>query len=420
LLKNFPEQELDPNIKSAAGMTPAMYAQGNNFTGTLKALLQDQRTDVNARDRAGNTILDRSVDGGQLDNMTAILAHPGVSAQDKTKAVNHQYEVGGTRMTPLMLAEDLGNQEAFDAFLKVPGIDFKAKDDQGSSILARLALPGGSLKNIKAILQHSGVDADVVNGKSDKGNNPLHIAAMHNRADVIEALVLDGRLKPEETNKDGHTAVFLAGQLGHVDALRKMAEMKAEGKAAFDLNPSMEVKNSQDAYVNGVKIPKSDRVTLANKVATRGTAEVAKLLLEHGVDFNATNRVGIPLVYAAALEGNLPVFDVLRKHPSLKFDEPARNVNGVVGDSPSRTFLTYLSQMMVVYEERDDYKKAGLPNQFNTPSPGLDMEKIKAAFSHMERAYPVAKEIKAGIAKAIKDDLATQIKNREARDAYLQ
>ena len=171
------------NSKDAGGRTPLSWAAGTAkgiselaMAPTVKALLEYDEADADARDNEGRTPLSRAAregDPGVVEVFLQLGSRVDVNAKD----------VRGR--TPISWAaervcrEDSSAIPVVKMLLKHDGIDVNARDDEGRTPLS-WAAGGGSLAVLDAFLEH-GVGVDV-NAKDNRGRTPLEWAAARETA----------------------------------------------------------------------------------------------------------------------------------------------------------------------------------------------------------------------------------------------
>ena len=102
--------------------------------------------------------------------------------------------------TPLHLTVANNNKEGVEALL-AQGADVNAKNKDGQTTL-HLAVRRGREILVKALLGAKDID---VNAKDKDGNTPLHLAAFNNNKDAMEALLKVNGIKVNAKDKDDNT-----------------------------------------------------------------------------------------------------------------------------------------------------------------------------------------------------------------------
>uniref|UniRef100_A0A3Q1M645 Ankyrin repeat domain-containing protein 27 n=2 Tax=Bos TaxID=9903 RepID=A0A3Q1M645_BOVIN len=129
-----------------------------------------------------------------------------------------------------------------------------------------------------------------VNVTNQDGSSPLHVAALHGRADLILLLVKHGA---SVGARDASQAVplHLACQQGHFQVVKCLLESNAKP-------------NKKDISGNTPLI----------YACSRGHHEVAALLLQHGASINASNNKGNTALHEAVIERHVFVVELLLLH----------------------------------------------------------------------------------------------------------
>ncbi|XP_067274875.1 CARD- and ANK-domain containing inflammasome adapter protein [Pseudorasbora parva] len=206
-----------------------------------------------------------------LDGVIAALIDHGAD-------VNSFNELG---YTPMLLAAELGNAEAFKVLVSKKARLDERLPNQISGL--HLAIQSGSMQ-IAQILLDKGIDPNI-SGPNDQ--TPLHLSALHNQP-ALSALLLRMGAQINSINQDGLTPLHLASQNGHTEAVAQLLEGKA------------------DVFVKD----KQGRTAL-HWAAAQGEAGVIQLLLAAGADANASEKEKKTPLHLAAMEGHTKAVSVL-------------------------------------------------------------------------------------------------------------
>ncbi|KAB0401667.1 hypothetical protein E2I00_018007, partial [Balaenoptera physalus] len=141
----------------------------------------------------------------------------------------------------------------------------------------------GKLAKIPA----SGLGVNVTN---QDGSSPLHVAALHGRADLILLLVKHGASVGARDAKQA-VPLHLACQKGHFQVVKCLLDSNAKP-------------NKKDISGN----------TPLLYACSRGHHEVAALLLQHGASINASNNKGNTALHEAVIEKHVFVVELLLLH----------------------------------------------------------------------------------------------------------
>ncbi|XP_026935117.1 ankyrin repeat domain-containing protein 27 isoform X13 [Sagmatias obliquidens] len=129
-----------------------------------------------------------------------------------------------------------------------------------------------------------------VNVTSQDGSSPLHVAALHGRADLLLLLVKHGASVGARDAKQA-VPLHLACQKGHFQVVKCLLDSNAKP-------------NKKDISGN----------TPLLYACSRGHHEVAALLLQHGASINASNNKGNTALHEAVIEKHVFVVELLLLH----------------------------------------------------------------------------------------------------------
>ncbi|XP_078218232.1 ankyrin repeat domain-containing protein 27 isoform X11 [Callithrix jacchus] len=129
-----------------------------------------------------------------------------------------------------------------------------------------------------------------VNVTSQDGSSPLHVAALHGRADLIPLLLKHGA-NTGARNTDQAVPLHLACQQGHFQVVKCLLDSNAKP-------------NKKDLSGNTPLI----------YACSGGHHEVAALLLQHGASINASNNKGNTALHEAVIEKHVFVVELLLLH----------------------------------------------------------------------------------------------------------
>ncbi|NP_001020663.1 CARD- and ANK-domain containing inflammasome adapter protein [Danio rerio] len=206
-----------------------------------------------------------------LDAVVAALIEHGAD-------VNSCNELG---YTPVLLAAELGNGEAFKVLVSKKAKLDERLPNQMSSL--HLAVQSGSIQ-IAQILLHKGIDPNI---SGPKDQTPLHLSASHNQPAMMALLLRVGaQLNP--VTQDGFTPLHLASQNGHTEAVAQLLEAKADVHA----------KDKQGR-------------TALHWAAEQGEVAIIQSLLAAGAYSNASEREKKTPLHLAAAEGHTKAVSAL-------------------------------------------------------------------------------------------------------------
>jgi ankyrin repeat protein len=176
------------------------------------------------------------------------------------------------------------------------------------------AIRSGDKAGVEALLS---VDPGLLRFTAPNGSSVMLLAAYYGHAELAEVFVRHGA-KPD---------VFEASALGDLETVRKLVtanpaavnSFAADGfyplglAAFFGYRAIVEflLKNGADVKAAARN---AQKVTAMHAGATRGDAEIVKMLLEAGADPNAQQERGFVPLHSAAANGNFPVVQLLLQH----------------------------------------------------------------------------------------------------------
>ncbi len=231
--------DVDERDESYGG-TPLHFAaySGNEVVELLIA----NGADVNAKNQADATPLDKAIEKNRDDTVSLLRKHGGKATKESKPAEPVSETVKPeppTAKAPDISIHDAakgGNIEAVKQYLN-DGADVELKCvNCGGTVLGHAAINGH--KELAELLIAKGAD---VNTKNKDSTTPLHQASLGGRKEVAELLIAKGadvNAKVVSGAKQGLTPLDAANERNHTeiaDLLRKHGgktgeELKAEGK----------------------------------------------------------------------------------------------------------------------------------------------------------------------------------------------
>lgn len=211
----------------------------------------------------GRTLLDAAAEGGNEKVVGALL---GAGAG---KDVN--VRSGSKRRSPLHRAALMGH-EAVTTLLLLAGADVGLLDAEKRRPL-HLAVRGGHYQVVCNLL----LAGSTPNAKDKRGDAPLHVAAALGHDKVASALLLRGADK-NALDRLGRASLHVAAENGHPLVVHTLL--------AVDSDANIRYGNSE--------------LSVLDSAASHGQNGVLRVLLEHGVDVNATDSTGYTSLHMAA------------------------------------------------------------------------------------------------------------------------
>ena len=253
-------------------------------------------------------------------------------------ALKELLEVDGT--TLLHWAAGLGNL-VVAKFLISQGADVNAKDNKGNTPLHSAALEGhdtpfysatdkGHHIEVAKFLVSQGAD---VNTKNNEGYTPLHSAAYEGNIEIVKFLVSQGAdVNAKDKNVVG-TPLHVAALKGNVEVAKFLVSQGADvkvkgynGLTPLDMAKT-EKKTAVVEYLSGLSSTSTPARQAANpsQFTAEEQAEIDKFIAENGSDVKAVNKNGFTLLHQAAGLGQITVVEFL---VSKGADVNAKNNNG--------------------------------------------------------------------------------------------
>ena len=164
------------------------------------------------------------------------------------------------------------------------------------------------------------VGADEINAVSKKkGNTPLHVAVIKNRADIA-ALLLDADAAIDPINRDGETPLFVATSRRHKDCVQLLLQAGADWRASDLLGDTPihkaarwgdQTTLSLLAKYADVNFLDSSGQTPLHVAAEYGHANCLFELLKHNANISLEDRQGITPLHLAAQGGHIDIVTAL-------------------------------------------------------------------------------------------------------------
>jgi ankyrin repeat protein len=273
-------------------------------------------TDVNARDALGMTPLFYAVTVDSLEIVSFLLEH---GADANARLVLWAEEQTGVRtlvgQTVLHAAVSHGNAQTVELLLSAHA-DPEALDANGNTPLDH-AVSGGREEIVRLLLAHG---ANVRRTNVTDGRGLLHEACVRGFANLIPMLVEVGA-DPTERDRFGETPLDLALAYKNENAVAALLRLGGQRKqlqvAAEEAMENAAVRGYTEVarilLENGLDInkPTARGSTYLCDAALKGQKGIAQLLLDHGANLAARNKWGGTALHDAALGGSAEVIDLL-------------------------------------------------------------------------------------------------------------
>ena len=273
-------------------------------TATVRQLLDENSTLINAPDTAQNLPLHLAASGGQTAIIELLLSRgTDINAGDRENT------------TALIIAATRNHPEAVRLIVEKGG-SITARDYNGDTPLLAAARTG-NLELVRYLVDHGALLADV----SSRGSNCLHIAASVG-ADSLVAYLLAKGMDINTRNGRGYAPLFFAAYNGHTGVIRLLAEHGADVNAA-DSNGTTpllqaayagKLESIQTLVALGADLNHAPDIHGNNLLMATmwgGHFDITTWLLDHGADWNYRNSEGETMLHVAAARGNIPVAQML-------------------------------------------------------------------------------------------------------------
>ena len=323
----------DPNLTLAMGETPLMIAARSGAAETV-ALLLDAGADPNAAERERHqTALMWAAAQGHAD-VTRLLLDAGADLQARSRVWDQLENTAGNtntsgnfRMshggsTPLLFAARGGDVETARVLVEA-GADPDETAASGASALVIAAHSGHGPLGIFLLAQRADPNA------AEAGYTALHAAVLRGRVALAEALLDHGaevdalvehgtpgrRFSADFSIRHqwiGANAFWLAARYGEPEILQVLAEHGADphvmpASRMSALQAAMGItRNAAENRRNQVDAPEIDPAELE-----RITLDIARAVLDAGVDVNLADERGDTALHHAVRIGFASVVDLL-------------------------------------------------------------------------------------------------------------
>uniref|UniRef100_A0A2N9HTH0 PGG domain-containing protein n=1 Tax=Fagus sylvatica TaxID=28930 RepID=A0A2N9HTH0_FAGSY len=176
------------------------------------------------RDNEGMSPLSYAASIGYLDGVRYLL----------TKSTDCNYESNRNGFFPIHTASSKGHIEVIQAFLQQCPDSIELLNDQGQNIL-HVAAMSGKAKVVSKMLKMPEL-VMLINEKDGAGNTCLHLASMGCHPKAVSILTWDKRVDLNLLNKEGETALDIAGNYsGEIPSFREGDLPTEEFKPDMDL-----------------------------------------------------------------------------------------------------------------------------------------------------------------------------------------
>ena len=192
------DDRVNVNFEGRDRRSPLSMAAGSGSIELVKLLLSDERIKLDQEDSKGRTPLFWAIDGNHLGIIRLFTSDPRVD-------VNHADDHG---RTPFSWAAEEGNEDIVSELVRAPKIDVTRADVHGRSPLS-WAAGKGHVSVIKQLKRSKRLD-NSHSHKDNNGRNALGWAAGAGQDDVIKLLLKYGFPGVDEEDESKWTPLFWA------------------------------------------------------------------------------------------------------------------------------------------------------------------------------------------------------------------
>ena len=243
--------------------------------------------------------------------------------------------------TPLLYAVAYGRTPLVH-YLLARGADVNASNDEGMTALHALVLRQ-EMATVRFLLSLEGLD---VNKQTAMGFTALMQACMDGRRDLAELLlgVEEEKAVAKERAAEAARKRAAAKERGEVETSEEEAEAEAEPEEDADAGEKKEEKTEETGGRTWASTHLKDRAgwTALHHAASRGHAEIVRLLLAKGAVVNAVDaRTGETALHKAVIQGYPQVVRYLAAaDPSLKDNQGMLPIQHAAREGQSVIFQT--------------------------------------------------------------------------------
>ena len=283
---------IDVNIaESLVGETPLYVASKMGHRNITRSLLEKSEIQVNKYTIDRNTALMVATDGGYLEIVGLLMAHPKIN----TNFVN--FEGKSAIMHSITEATDSEEKQVniFELFIRCPSIDMDLRDELGNNVQDYVMASNTSkfqlaLDSMNALREsgHTCCSRDV--------NDGLQISAEDGDLSMVRSFLQCNDVDLNDNYKYEITPLFMASTQNHINVVELLLA---------------------DPRIHVNKVVNSKHALLA--AAERGYTGIVHLLLQHPeIDVNKMNTINrmTALILGAEL-GFTDIVTLLLKHPQV-------------------------------------------------------------------------------------------------------
>ena len=253
------DQRFDPNLSNKDGETALMLASGQGHAAAVEVLLTHERIDPNLINKLGWTALIQASQNGHAKVVAVLLSD--------TRTNPNLVNKGGE--TALLRAVHTDHDDVIKVLLANAHTDPNIKSENNWTALTAASAKGYT-EAVKAILADTRTDTEVT---AYYGSNALIIAAKHvskelpNRHTdaVVKAILSDGRIDPNLSDRAGWTALMRAVDTDRDDVIKELlADPRTDPNIKSDTERAALTYASVKGYTEAVKAILADTRTDPN------------------------------------------------------------------------------------------------------------------------------------------------------------
>ncbi|KLI46273.1 ankyrin [Brachyspira hyodysenteriae] len=194
-----------------------------NSDNVLNILNNSTDIDINVLDTEGYTPLHRAIYNKDLNTVNVLLENENIDVNSKLdmKVSIDGWYLGGA--TPLILASYIGDTNIVSVLLE-NNADIKAKDDVDGSMAIHMASANGNNDVVIMLLDK---DPTTINDVDNRGNTPLHWAAMKDKPETVKLLMENGA-DIESKDADGWTPLHYAAAFSSLQTVQTLVDLGAD------------------------------------------------------------------------------------------------------------------------------------------------------------------------------------------------
>ncbi|KAI9039614.1 putative ankyrin repeat protein [Aspergillus affinis] len=329
------QEGANPNTQDPQNRrTPLSWAAGNGFTDVVSVLLcaGAPKIDTNAPDARGQTPLFWAAGRGL--HLAPKMWNPHSAMPTNADVVQEKAKAGGEYLAIVKL------------FLSNKTIQPDCRTQRGETPLA-VAAASGADDVVEALLLTGKVDA---NSKDNFGQTPLHAAARNGHMGIVKRLLGIEGVDTDARSTSGESPLLGAAGNGHtgiVELLLAIPTVDPDQQPSFGDRALLTAVAAGHTDVVEVLLanervdpsaPNKQGVTALVRAAQRGRTHIMRLLLAKGVDPEEKDREGSTPLMIAAERGDAEAVELLLLTGRVQadFDLTKRNRNSSAFRAPSK------------------------------------------------------------------------------------